>query len=199
MTSTGTPHASLRFRTMTSAKRPQDNSLLCAVLEPERLAVVRVVGRGSFSNAMALKRFAQHVREKQENCRYALDLRRCDSMDSTFMGVLAGLSLDRLEGGKPRVIIVNANEHCQRLLRNLGLSQIIEIREEKLPTSGEESCEEISGDEATPPSKAEQILLTLQAHKDLVKVDEENEVRFQAVIEYLEKSLAEESRSGNGN
>ena len=162
--------------------------------------MVRVIGRGSFTNALALKRFAQHVRERQENCRYVLDLRRCDSMDSTFMGVLAGLSLDRIEDGRPRVIVLNANEHCRRLMRNLGLTQLLELRDGPPPRTKSQECEEITGDEAaSSASKAEQILLTLQAHKDLIKVDEENEVRFQAVIEYLEKSLADEDKRGNGN
>lgn len=183
-----------------SPERPHnDQSLLCAVLEPEHLAVVRVVGRGSFSNAMALKRFAQHVREKQESCRYVLDLGRCDSMDSTFMGVVAGLSLDRLEDGTPRVIVFNANEHCRRLLRNLGLTHLLEMRDGKLPPKANHRYEELACQTPGMADKVDQILLTLQAHRDLVKVDEENEVRFQAVIEYLEKSLDHESKARNGN
>lgn len=181
-------------RTMTNAStgnRDVGQSLLCAVMDGGEIALVRAIGRGTFANSMALKRFATHVRQRSPNLKFILDLKSCDSMDSTFMGVIAGIAIGHLQNKMPKVIVVNANDHCKKLLKNLGLAQLLDIRsgtiaeadraEGRLAPAAEDST-----------SRLDQIVLTLEAHKDLVKVDEENEVRFQAVIEYLEKSLETE-------
>ncbi|MCC5874822.1 MAG: hypothetical protein JJU11_01260, partial [Candidatus Sumerlaeia bacterium] len=47
-------------------------------------------------------------------------------------------------------------------------------------------------------SQLEQLQMTLKAHRELIKLDEQNELRFQAVIEYLEKSLEEEQEKEKG-
>ncbi len=176
----------------------QKKNVLLALMEDDGLAVVRVIGRANFVNSMPLKKFSQKVAEWPKPIKYIIDLGQCETMDSTFMGVIAGICISQSSKGAGKVIVVNANEHCQRLLKNLGLTHLLEMR----------LCavEDIPGiEEKLKPcnvgaiSKLDQICLTLQAHKNLVEVDQENHVKFQAVIEYLEKSLDEEKVSNNSN
>lgn len=182
---------------MSSAVSKPDprRSLLCAVLEDEGIALVRVEGRGSFTNSMTMKSFATYMTRRNPALRLILDLRHCDSMDSTFMGVLAGLALEALRAGREKLILVNVGDHCYRLLRNLGILSLIDIRRDDIAgmREGEKQLEPM-GEVST--SRLDQICLTLQAHRELVEIDKQNELRFQAVIEYLEKSLQEEKDKG---
>lgn len=166
-------------------------SLLCAVLDNGDIALVRVVGRGNFSNSVPFKNFAAKLQATGKDLKFVIDLQNCDSMDSTFMGVLAGICLTQLKGGLNKVIVVNANDHCKRLLKNLGLTHLLELRTG--PLAEVERAEDVFAPaKETQANRIDQICMMLEAHKELVRLDSKNEVQFQAVIEYLEKSLQDE-------
>lgn len=167
-------------------------NILCAHLREDRIALVRVIGRGSFQNSVPLKRFAQKIAEEAPETRFVVDLRECETMDSTFMGVLAGICITQGHGSGGKLIILNANDHCRRLLKTLGLTHIVEMRDSLDDEALARAEAQLAPGASAGGSKLEQICLTLQAHKNLVRIDEQNEVRFQAVIEYLEKSLEAE-------
>lgn len=166
-------------------------TILCAVLDEGQIALVRVLGRGNFGNSLPLKKFAGHVSRLSNEQKFIVDLHECETMDSTFMGVLAGICINANQRPGSKVIVLNANDQCQRLLKNLGLTHLLELR---AGTTGEvERAEAVLRPvESVEANRVEKICLTLQAHKDLVKVDGKNDIQFQAVIEYLEKSLQAE-------
>ncbi len=181
-------------RMMNEAQAQQNagRNIQCAVLDDGEIALVRVGGRANFMNSLPLKKFAATISEAIAKPRFIVDLHECESMDSTFMGVLAGICITLSQKGAPRMIVLNANEHCCRLLKNLGLTHLLELRKEgDIPAL---NVTDADFQEAGPTqiTRTEQICLTLQAHKDLVRIDGGNEVRFQAVIEYLEESLNKE-------
>ena len=64
--------------------------------------VVRVSGRACFQNSACLRDFVTEIL-RQGKSRFVLDFEKCESMDSTFLGVLAGVALDlkRRPGGGP--------------------------------------------------------------------------------------------------
>lgn len=165
-------------------------SILCAMIDDGNFAVVRVIGRGCFNNSVALRDFLLRAERESPNHQPIIDLAECDAMDSTFMGLLAGSARTLMESGR-RMILVNVSQHCFKLLKNLGVSQLVDIRKD-VPQSVSDAEHALEPAAIKEASRTEQICLTLQAHKQLVDLDEQNEVRFQAVIEYLEKSLEEE-------
>ena len=55
--------------------------------------VVRIEGRACFSNSAALQTFLAQM-AAQGKARFVIDFRNCASMDSTFLGVLAGEALE---------------------------------------------------------------------------------------------------------
>ena len=161
-----------------------------ALLDDEQIAVVRVSGRGNFLNSVPLKKFADHLATEGKPHQFIVDLHDCETLDSTFMGVLASISLRQTRAGRDKLILTNINSHIQRLLRTLGLSNLIVLRdgagEQDTLRRAETGMEPA---EVKPVSHIDQICHTLEAHRTLIKVDEDNEVRFQCVIHYLEKSL----------
>lgn len=174
-----------------------DKSILCAVLDDGRTAIVRVIGRGNFLNSVSLKRFADHLAARGKPETFILDLAQCETMDSTFMGILASVSLAQERGKRSRVVVANPNEHVVKLLKTLGLMRLLDVHEPERRKDREllgRAEESLAPAEAAAITHAEQIDHTLKAHKALVPLDDENESRFQSVIHYLEKSLEEDSR-----
>lgn len=164
-----------------------------ALLDDEQTAVLRVSGRGNFLNSVPVKRFADRLASRGRPERFVVDLGECETLDSTFMGVLASISLGQSRQGRRPLAVCNANEHIQKLLNTLGLARLMEVNPGN-PSSAAilRARIEMEPCEAPPVSHTDQIGHTLEAHRTLVRVDGDNVVRFQSVIHYLEKSLEEE-------
>ena len=63
------------------------------VAEKGSLIYLCINGRGSFRNSPSLKDFIIKNLKKNLLQKFFLDMNLCSGMDSTFMGVLAGLSI----------------------------------------------------------------------------------------------------------
>ena len=147
---------------------------------------IRVTGRGSFKVSATLKQFVAEVIAKQPVTFVVLDLASCIGMDSTFMGVLAGLS-GRLKQSGQTLELVNLSEKNEALLATLGVDQVIthysHSHGHELPNQPAESLLTAF---ATKKDLAE---TALQAHETLVELSEENRPRFKRVIEYLKADV----------
>lgn len=172
------------------------SSVSFAVLEEQHVAVIRVHGRGNFLNSVPLKKFTDLIQSKDASSQIILDLDECETMDSTFMGVLASISMSQVRQKKRKLILANTNEHSAKLLKTLGISNLVEVHECVNDKGPCDHIQQAEGHMETLPtekiSHIDQICHTLEAHRTLVRADGENEVRFQSVIHYLEKSLEEE-------
>jgi anti-sigma B factor antagonist len=147
---------------------------------------IRVSGRGSFKVSATLKQFIADVTVRQGICLVVLDLSDCIGMDSTFMGVLAGLS-GRLRQNGQAMELINLSEKNARLLATLGVDRVITHYSHghghELPTRCGASLPTASA------SKKDLAETALQAHEALVELSEENRPRFKRVIEYLKADV----------
>ena len=91
-----------------------------------RTVWVRVEGKGSFLNSTGLKEFTKEMINRGFR-EFAIDLKNCTVMDSTFMGTLAGVALRLRELGQGNLRVTNLNERNSDLLSNLGLDQLFII------------------------------------------------------------------------
>jgi anti-sigma B factor antagonist len=145
---------------------------------------VRVEGKGSFLNSGGLKEFAREMTERGYRD-FAVDLRNCPVMDSTFMGTLAGIALRLNDIGEGELCVVNLNERNRDLLANLGLDQLFrmapvesgsgQVAQEVLPVGGED--------------KESRARTMLEAHEACVEANPENAAKFKDVLEYLKEDL----------
>jgi anti-sigma B factor antagonist len=60
---------------------------------PEDIVVIRVSGRANYQNSLALRQVFERTSSEAASPLYVFDLEHCDSMDSTFMGVVASIGL----------------------------------------------------------------------------------------------------------
>ncbi len=129
---------------------------------------------------------------------FVVDLERCPTMDSTFLGTLTGAALDLKEVGGGNLTVLNANARNQQILCSLGLNHILELDVASTSWTAErrvaaEALADCAG--ATEFGKSEQAEHVLEAHQALTKANAANECRFRDVIEFLEKELAQSAKA----
>ncbi len=166
------------------------DSLTAAYID--QTAVIRVEGRGSFRNAPPMKQFIHQVVESKSIDRILIDMSDCCGMDSTFMGVLAGLSYFIKDKPGVSLKLINLSEKNRNLLVTLGVDRVVDYS--LSATAGEESLvagqdKKLQPLEADFADKLETAKATLEAHETLVNVNPENEGRFKSVLELLQSDV----------
>lgn len=171
-------------------QRAAQHLVQCAVLDGGEVAIVRLQGRGSFLNSMPFKQFADHLAKQGKPREFIVDLAECETMDSTFLGVLAAISIGQERGGRPRVVVLNASDHVVRLLRTLGLLRLVDT-EGGAAASSTARVNDADFQAATGPAAShdERVSHALEAHKLLCEIEAGNKAQFQSVIQSLEASL----------
>ena len=149
--------------------------------------VVRIEGRASFQNSGCLHDFFAETM-KQGKTRFVLDFQNCTSMDSTFLGVMAGLALELRKKNPPgSLVLARASQRNLELIRNLGLHRLVTVDAGDFPMNFG------SGATALPcggdRSELEHARLVLQAHENLVATDEGNRTKFQDVLSFLKNRV----------
>lgn len=147
-------------------------------------AFVRVHGRATFKIGPSFKQFG--VAAVEQGCkRFVVEMGDCVGMDSTFMGILAGLatSLKKSEGA---VVLRNLGEKNLFLVKMLGLSHLVSIdtvtpAESDVPHKG-----------LVLSANGDKRLMTetmIDAHEKLIEAAPDNIVKFKDVLAYLKEDL----------
>lgn len=169
---------------------PVNNS--CARLQVcvrEEAVWVKISGRANFTVSVDFKSLVNGLRA-QGRRRFVLDLTDCLLMDSTFLGVLARISLDMAEAETPdgprSIELLNPSERVADMLENLGVLSLFGILRCS-PEAGVKLEEVAVG--AVKISKTENSRNCLEAHRTLMEVCAENVARFKDVTKFLEEDL----------
>ena len=142
-------------------------------------AVVRINGRASYLNSGPLRDFFDRL-IRQGRKHFVVDFRNCTSIDSTFLGIVAGASLELQDQDPPGSMRLCAlGPRNLELVRNLGLHRIAEVVQ---APPVDDAQERLDRDNTSEGQRARMIL---DAHLRLVECDESNTSRFQDVISYL--------------
>lgn len=144
---------------------------------------IRIEGRASFQNSASLQQFMAEMR-RQGRARFVIDFQGCTSMDSTFLGVLAGAALElRKFPGGGSLVLARVGERNLELVKNLGLHRLLVI------DNGEAARQvPVAGTALAPQARMtelENARLVLAAHENLVVADEANRTKFQDVLSFL--------------
>lgn len=151
--------------------------------------VVRVSGRANCTVGPVFK--ALITRLRAEGARdLTLDLEACSTMDSTFLGMLAGLSMEFSGGdpspGTPVIDLYRPNARVLDLLENLGIAHLFRVVERLPENLGDlrEACAETANG-----SKRALCETSLAAHETLVQLNPENAAKFKDVMQFLADDL----------
>jgi anti-sigma B factor antagonist len=144
--------------------------------------LVRIEGRASFANSGGLKDFVAEM-IRQGKTRFVIDFAACTSMDSTFLGVLAGAALELRRQVPPGgLTLARVGERNLELIRNLGLHRLATV------DAGDFQMDFKGGGQVLDTkarNEIESARLVLEAHENLVDADAANAAKFQDVLAFL--------------
>jgi anti-sigma B factor antagonist len=159
-----------------------------------RLACIKIIGRANFTSSIDFKTVVNELMQKGFTC-FILDLTECLLMDSTFLGVLAGLGLkisvqtsqvpDGAVNGKA-IELLNPNARISELLENLGVMHLFKV------VNGTFELPKDAASHAPAPVKTTKEDVTrncLEAHKTLMEISPANVPRFKDVTQFLAEDL----------
>ncbi|MDA3799284.1 MAG: STAS domain-containing protein [Kiritimatiellae bacterium] len=149
-------------------------------------AFLKIEGKGTYVVAPELKTFC-FDQISRGICNIILDMNECGTMDSTFMGVMAGVAMRLRDLSEHSFLVINLTQKTKELLEVLGLTNLLdcylveEVSQELANEDDFDSVEELSIEK----DKATTAKVMLKAHRDLVKANENNKSKFKNVINYL--------------
>ena len=148
--------------------------------------VVRIDGRACFQNSACLKDFMTEML-RQGKRRFVLDFLHCTSMDSTFLGVLAGSALElRKVAPEGSLILSRLGPRNLELVRNLGLHRLLTVDAGESTLSFDKCDTALQCGDRT---ELENARMVLEAHENLVSADEANRSKFQDVMAFLKNRV----------
>lgn len=154
--------------------------------------VVRIQGRASFQSSACLRDFILEMLQRGKT-RFVLDFQQCASMDSTFLGVLAGAALElRKHAPDGSLVVARTGQRNLELIRNLGLHRLLTLDTgDVTPPSAPATPASASGTplECRNRGEIEMARLVLEAHENLVTADEANRSKFQDVLTFLRNRI----------
>ena len=145
-------------------------------------------GRGSFRISPPLKKYIHQKKNNHSITHVFLNMKDCQGMDSTFMGVLAGLACLIKSSSKIKFQLTHLSKKNEKLLITLGVNRVLDYKMQSEDNETEFKPQpqlELSMDTDTK-TKAE---ISLEAHKKLVDIDKKNLNQFKSVIELLQEDL----------
>ena len=169
---------------------PVTNQILAATAD--NCTLVAVSGAATFKLAPAFKQAVQAAR-LAGSALVVVDLADCRSLDSTFMGAIAGLTFALRKDDVRLAELTNRPPDAAALLRGLGLARVLKTyaANELPPGLGDLShlVENLRPVESAPADNRELAALMYDAHETLTRVDPQNLQRFKDVLAFLREDL----------
>ena len=115
-----------------------------------------------------------------------IDLSEADFMDSTCIGLLAGIARKTLERGLSKPSVLVTDPEIRQLLLSLRLEQVFTLMESAADVAPS-ALSSVAGQTSQSVLHAETVL---RAHEALAELCQDNRQQFQSVIDLLREDLA---------
>ncbi len=153
------------------------------VAEEGPMALMQVIGRGTFKLAVGFKSWIEQLIASTTVRTVMLDLSKCTSLDSTFMGLMVTLAIQSRK--RFALLVVNATQQHHELLDGIGVMRVWRYVDTAVPEMNWTSlADAVSGSVALDSTTRE---LIVAAHKTLMEVDERNIPKFKDVVELMQQ------------
>jgi anti-sigma B factor antagonist len=160
---------------------------------------VRILGRGACHNSEAFRQFG--LAKLREGYRQLyVDFLNCEGLDSTFLGVIAGLGLALGDSGC--LSLLNLSGDSLKAFDCLGLEHLTSVKiapwdevQSQFPAAS--VFQMLPGSDATAKDRVfdalQQALLMLECHENLCRIDSRNEEKLRDVTQFLREDIARQS------
>jgi anti-anti-sigma regulatory factor len=149
-----------------------------------RCVYVRITELASMNNCMTFQDFVTVLLDAGYE-RVIVDLKDCCGMDSTFMGVLAGMVTHVQNPKWPSVVVINVSKENLETMESVGLTNFLEIHSEPVLAP---AFETYRIDDDTVPD-IDRVEFIKEAHEKLIAIDTRNREKFGPIIEAMTQEL----------
>ncbi len=159
------------------------------VMVGESYACIRIIGRANFTASVDFKALVDELGSRGCNC-YVLDLSECVLMDSTFLGVLAGLGVKpgsgKADSTAHGIELFNPGPRIVELLETLGVLHLFKVTQgavtPPVPTQAMEHT-------PAEPTREQVTRTCLEAHQTLMDLSPANAAKFKDVAQFLAEGV----------
>lgn len=170
---------------------PSETALIQVATTEDSEVFVRVVGKGTSDCSPRFKSLVLSYLD-QGNYQIQVVIGDCPLMDSTFIGVLAGIGSTLRRHGS-RLRLLNGNARVRRSIENLGVDEFFEFVDVEVPDlEFQGPCGE--GERYGRQAVAQ---TALEAHEDLCRFQPDNKRAFKDVIEFIRLDLEQDGGGAN--
>lgn len=153
--------------------------------EYDGIKVITINGKATMNNSKTISELVEVLLEEKKYI--AFNMTNCKYVDSTFLGLIATLTMKSQEQNNRPLLIINPNDVVLASLKQTGLYKFVEIKEIEDISSKLLTTEEIIN--KTFENKIEHAEYVLKMHKILSDLNDENKEMFKNVINQMEALL----------
>ena len=154
------------------------------------LVVLKLVGEFAFSldASKALNAFIDEVLTNEEYENILIDLSETESLDSTNLGLLAILTRITMDLYDRKATIISTDDDINEILDSVGFPEVFHIVHD--PHNPDAEWEKLPEAEATGK---ELTRVVLNAHRELLDLNDKNKDMFQDVVDLLEREVEKDT------
>ena len=145
---------------------------------------LKLVGKLRFTSACEFKNLLNIIFSDPDLKDIMIDMSETDYLDSTILGLLAKIADFMIKKINKKGIILSNNKNINALLDNIGLNNVFIVIESCDYTP--EMLKKIPNIKCSEQANA---LIVLEAHRQLMSLNEKNRKIFKDVVNILKKNL----------
>jgi anti-anti-sigma factor len=152
----------------------------------EQCCYFKLSGELRYTNASGMDDLIERLFGAKIQCRQlVVDLNEASFMDSTYIGLLAGLARYCQQHNLPKPMLFCTVPAVNELLFSLCLDQAFDIVRQST-----DPAVDLASVQAVPYSDQQKGLMILHAHEALIALNEQNKSQFQSVVDLLKQQLS---------
>jgi anti-anti-sigma factor len=171
------------------------NSANILVATVDRTVCVKLEGRANFASSVDFKRLVNELHEAGKE-KFVIDLSACQIMDSTFLGMLAGLGMrlssEDLPPAERPIELLNPSERVADLIDNLGVTNLFHVVHGDSP----DDVQYAAAAEGEKPTKLDLSRNCLEAHEILMDLNPDNVAKFKDVAKFFAEEVRRAEQDG---
>ena len=149
--------------------------------------IVSIHGRAVYTTCREFGEFLEKIGKTESIKRLIIDMKGCDGVDSTVLGLIAGACCDFKARGA-EVVLQRCNERIGEVVNNLGLCALLCYIPGDAVAAGTEQILS-DGDTSEQGASPATNHTILQAHETLMEANPENVARFKQVVDFMRADL----------
>jgi len=145
---------------------------------------LRLVGEIRYDRSVAFDEFIDRLFDEKRPSWVLIDMTDTTLIDSTNLGLLAKIAKRLLSSRNHRPTIFSTDDDITMLLRNIGFDDVFDVVEDEKAAPPE--LRQVPG---ITPGKSAQARTMLEAHRELMALNEKNRDVFKDVVGMMEKDV----------